>query len=85
VTPDPRPDFDTEWRAELEDRAAELVERDRLLGVERDDRRAMREAIARADGELLERRATEWEACKARSGHPSDYGWRTDSPWSDAL
>lgn len=72
-----------EHQAELEDRAAELVDRDRLLGQERDDWRAARAALMAADVAALTAAADRWEDIKARSGWPCDYGW--DSHWTDVL
>jgi len=76
---------DSEWLAELEDRAAELVDRDRLLGIEREDWAQGRADLHAADMKARTVEADRWEAIKARSGQPSDYGWWRDSPWSDAL
>ena len=64
-----------ELRADMEDRAAELVDRDRLLGQERVDWQQGRAEQFQHDCDVLVARAVEWEAIKARSGHQSDYGW----------
>lgn len=69
------PDMDPELAAELEDRAAELVDRDRLLGIERADWAQGRAEQLERDRAELTRRADAWEALKERSGHPCDYGW----------
>lgn len=76
-----------EHAAELEDRAAELVDRDWLLGVERDDRAAGRADLEAADRADLIAYNTEWEACKERAGLMSDYGWHdhSRSHWDGVL
>ena len=78
-----RDQTDPEVVAELEDRAAELVDRDHLHNLERDDWRAARAALMAADIAALTAAADRWEDIKARSGWPSDYGW--DSHWTDVL
>lgn len=72
---DRRAEMDPDHWAELEDRAAEQVDRDWLLAQERDDWHAARAEQHAADCAVLEKRALEWCDVKDRSGHPSDYGW----------
>ena len=79
MTIDPRPDFDAEWRAELEDRAAERVDRDWLHALERTDRErawadAARERELLADRAEFARREAERDELDARYGHGHDYG-----------
>jgi hypothetical protein len=59
---------------ELEDRAAELVDRDRLLCQERDDLAAGRAELHDHDRAVLIGRADVWEAVKAGSGWQSNWG-----------
>lgn len=72
---DRRFDMDPDHQAELEDRAADRVDRDWLLGLERTDWRQARADLEAADRAELEKRADRWEDIKARSKHPCDYGW----------
>lgn len=62
-------------QAELEDRAAELVDRDHLLSQERDDRAAGRAEQHEHDTAVREKWVGEWCDVKDRSGWSSDYGW----------
>lgn len=68
-----------EQQAELEDRAAELVDRDWRLGLDRTDRDRARADAARA-AELLAdraefaRREAERDDLAGRFGHGRDYG-----------
>lgn len=72
---DARVEMDPDHQAELEDRAAEHVERDTYQGVDRADR-----AASRADAHVawvahMTALADDWEGIKARSGWQSDYWW----------
>jgi hypothetical protein len=72
---------DPEAAAELEDRAAELVDRDHLLALERADWRQAWAELQERDRADLTAEADRWEAIKARSGHSCDYG----GYWSGVL
>lgn len=68
-----------EWTAEMEDRAAEQVERDWLHAWERSDREqawadAARERELLADRVEFARRERERDALDDRFGHGRDYG-----------
>ena len=79
------PESNPDYVAEMEDRAAELVDRDRLLMLERDDWAQARADQHTHDCAVLTQRAEEWCAIKDCSGHPSDYGWRDFSWWRGVL
>ena len=74
---------DPDTVAELEDRAAELVDRDHLLSQERADWRQAWADLLERDRADLTAEADRWEAIKERSGWPAEYGW--GSHWDDVL
>jgi hypothetical protein len=74
-----RPDFDNEWLAELEDRAAEQVDRDWLLGIDRlseADRADGRREQLEHDRALFAARAL--RDAELHADRPHRHYWRDD-------